>query len=174
MFGKVQLKPLIIVMMLAALPAAADGVRDSVVSQLKQQGYQEITVSRTWLGRIRILARRDGERREIIVNPRTGEILRDFWASEDDSGPVILANPGPPSTGGDGPDGGGSDSGDDGGDSGHGDGGDDSGGDDGGGDSGGGDDGGGDADADSGGESGEGEGDSGGDSGGDDGPGGDD
>lgn len=55
-----------------------------IVNQLRQQGYEEISVSRTWLGRIRIEAERGGREREIIINRRTGEILRDFWEIEDD------------------------------------------------------------------------------------------
>lgn len=65
-----------------ALPAVA-AFSDDVVVQLAQQGYQNITVSTTWLGRVRILAVRDGGTREIVLNPRTGEILRDLWTAAD-------------------------------------------------------------------------------------------
>lgn len=60
-------------------PATAATLIDKVVAQLRQQGYNEIEVSRTWLGRSRIVATSPANRREIIVNPRTGEILRDYW-----------------------------------------------------------------------------------------------
>lgn len=93
MFGKFRLFPLIAVLILTAMPVAADGLSDSVLSQLRQQGYNEIEMSRTWLGRTRIVARRDSERREIIINPRTGEILRDFWTDEDESEAQILSVP---------------------------------------------------------------------------------
>ena len=66
----------------SALPAVA-AFSDDVVVQLAQQGYQNITVSTTWLGRVRILAVRDGGTREIVLNPRTGEILRDLWTAAD-------------------------------------------------------------------------------------------
>jgi hypothetical protein len=36
-------------------------------------------VEKTWFGRNRITGTRDCGSREIIVNPKTGEILRDFW-----------------------------------------------------------------------------------------------
>lgn len=162
MLGKFRLIPLIAVLILTAMPVSADGLSDSVLSQLRQQGYNEIEMSRTWLGRTRIVARRDGERREIIINPRTGEILRDFWTHEEETDTQILSVPsngGPGESGG--PDaGGGSGGGDDsGGDHGDSDSDGDSGGDSDGGDSDGGDsDGGGDS-----GDGGEGEGDSGGD-----------
>lgn len=70
----------------AAPMAAAQGLADRIVAQLKGQGYTEIRLSRTLLGRTRIVATAPGARREIIVNPRTGEILRDFWqeTGEDD------------------------------------------------------------------------------------------
>lgn len=65
-----------------ALPAQA-AFSDDVVAQLTQQGFQNISVSTTWLGRIRIIAYRDGGTREIVLNPRTGEILRDLWTTAD-------------------------------------------------------------------------------------------
>lgn len=58
---------------------------DDVVAQLMAQGYRNISQSRTWLGRVRILAYRDGGVREIVMNPRTGEILRDLWTAVDGS-----------------------------------------------------------------------------------------
>lgn len=52
---------------------------DDVVDQLEKQGFTGIRIQRTLLGRIRITGRRQGGQREIILNPRTGEILRDLW-----------------------------------------------------------------------------------------------
>ena len=57
----------------------ADSYSDNIVVQLRQQGFLTIEVKRTWLGRVRILASSADAQREIILNPRTGEILRDFW-----------------------------------------------------------------------------------------------
>ncbi|WP_321364729.1 hypothetical protein [uncultured Celeribacter sp.] len=71
---------------LTAAPALAQttSVVDQVIAQLKSQGYTKITMGRTFLGRTRIVAQNDEMRREIIINPATGEVLRDYWEVEDD------------------------------------------------------------------------------------------
>ena len=75
-----------------AFPAHADYV-NSVRDQLSQQGYRQISVSSTLLGRTRIVAKFKSGTREIIMNPRTGEILRDLWSSaQGGSGPSIVGN----------------------------------------------------------------------------------
>jgi hypothetical protein len=75
-----------------ALPAYADYV-NSVRDQLRQQGYRQISVSSTMLGRTRIVAKSKTGTREIIMNPRTGEILRDLWSSaQGSSGPSIVGS----------------------------------------------------------------------------------
>lgn len=56
----------------------AASYEDSVVTQLRAQGYGKISIERTLLGRVRILAQMGATKREIILNPRTGEILRDI------------------------------------------------------------------------------------------------
>jgi hypothetical protein len=72
-------------------PALALTLEERLVSQLRAQGFDRITVSRTLLGRTRILALAPDQRREIIFNPRTGEILRDFWEALDGtSGGALL------------------------------------------------------------------------------------
>ena len=58
---------------------------DAVMAQLTRQGFASITSESTWLGRVRITAQRDGGVREIVLNPRTGEILRDIWSPADGS-----------------------------------------------------------------------------------------
>lgn len=65
----------------AALPAAAAEVQDSLVAQLRAQGFTSVDVSTTLLGRVRILASSDTMRREIVLNPGTGEVLRDYQES---------------------------------------------------------------------------------------------
>ena len=65
--------------LLAALPASAKGLADEIARQMAQQGFQNIGIEETWLGRTRITGIRNGGSREIIVNPNTGEILRDLW-----------------------------------------------------------------------------------------------
>lgn len=67
---------------MAVLPAMAATFVEQIVAQLQAQGFQDIQVERTWLGRARIQAMRDGTSREIVVNPTTGEILRDLWLSQ--------------------------------------------------------------------------------------------
>lgn len=54
---------------------------DEVVAQLARQGFKNIQVETTWLGRERIVADRTDGLREIILNPRSGEILRDTWTA---------------------------------------------------------------------------------------------
>ena len=66
--------------------AQARDPADEIVRELKRNRYRIETVSRTFLGRIRIVATREGGRREIIVNPATGEILRDLWVARGHGG----------------------------------------------------------------------------------------
>lgn len=61
-------------------PALAQGIVDDIVGQLRRQGFRSVVTERTLLGRVRIVASRSDGSREIIVNPRTGEILRDLWS----------------------------------------------------------------------------------------------
>lgn len=153
----------IILTVLAALsfaPFAAhadskgDAFAAKVASQLKELGYSTVEVSRTFLGRIRVEATGSAGEREIIFNPRTGEILRDF--SKSGHGGLLTLPSGDGGEGGNdvaGQEGSDDGDGDGGGDHGDGDDGGDGGGDDGGDDSGddGGDDGGdGDGDGDGG------------------------
>ena len=63
--------------------ALADSFEGSVVAQMRGQGYREINVETTMLGRVRIVGAKGGGTREIILNPRTGEILRDVVLAED-------------------------------------------------------------------------------------------
>lgn len=77
-----MLKRLILVFALtfAPAPALADaaGVRDRIVTMLREDGFTEIRLSRTLLGRMRFVATRPDAEREIVVNPGTGVILRDY------------------------------------------------------------------------------------------------
>lgn len=73
--------------------AVAASFEESVIAQLRAQGYKNITVERTLLGRVKISAKLKNGHREIILNPRTGEILRDLWIGADGgaSSPQIAA-----------------------------------------------------------------------------------
>jgi hypothetical protein len=74
----------------SALPSVvmAQGFADQIVAQLRAQGFDNISVSNTWLGRTRITAQSADGSREIIIDPRTGEILRDLWQGKG-SGNII-------------------------------------------------------------------------------------
>lgn len=92
-----RLKILTLCVALIGTPAFADEFADRIVLWLQDQGYTQFEVKRTWLGRIKIEAYADGIEREIIVNSRTGEILRDYWEIEDDDAldgaPLLLQIP---------------------------------------------------------------------------------
>jgi hypothetical protein len=62
----------------ATLPASAATVEERIAAELQAQGYEIVEANRTWLGRLRFVAETDHIRREIVVNPGTGEILRDY------------------------------------------------------------------------------------------------
>jgi hypothetical protein len=79
----VRLQTIPLLLVLLAAPPAFAGIEDTVVAQLRAQGYSEITVGRTWLGRIVIGAARDGMQREVVLNRRTGEILGDHVSALD-------------------------------------------------------------------------------------------
>ncbi|WP_422050368.1 hypothetical protein [Shimia sp.] len=86
---KLGAKIVVICLALGATPALAEQRVDSITRQLQSQGYTNIEVKRTWLGRVRIEAYRGTLEREIVVNPRTGEILRDYWEEEGDTHQVL-------------------------------------------------------------------------------------
>ena len=71
---------------LGGSPALAEGYAESIVRQLEAQGFTRIETEQTWLGRTRIVAEGAQGQREIIVNPNTGEILRDLWLAQNDGG----------------------------------------------------------------------------------------
>lgn len=105
---------------LAPISASADQIRESIVTQLRSQGFTSITVSRTLLGRARVVAQSPTLDREIIFNPVTGEIIRDYWTQRfgGQAGATIVdpnqsMNEGEEGEEGDDGDGDGSDEGDD-------------------------------------------------------------
>ncbi len=75
------MKHLILILILAMTPATAqanDAMRDRIIRELRDDGYTDIRIFRTFLGRLRFIARDDDTRREIVLNPATGVILRDY------------------------------------------------------------------------------------------------
>ena len=69
-----------------AAPVQASEFADRIILWLQDQGFTYFEVQKTWLGRIKIEAKAAGVEREIIINARTGEVLRDYWEVEDDDG----------------------------------------------------------------------------------------
>ncbi|MGQ0563457.1 MAG: hypothetical protein ACT4OK_00100 [Gemmobacter sp.] len=67
-------------------PARAEVPVERILRDLRRLGYDRISVERTLLRRTRILAVSREAQREIIVNPNTGEILRDLWIPVERSG----------------------------------------------------------------------------------------
>lgn len=70
--------------LLSGVPALAQSAQDQIVQTLRNQGYTRIEVSRTWLGRVRVHAESPFGEREIVFNPKTGAILRDYFEDEND------------------------------------------------------------------------------------------
>lgn len=64
-----------------AQSASAGSISDQVIANLKAQGFIVVQMDRTWLGRIWLIARSNSVQREIVFNPTTGEILRDYAVS---------------------------------------------------------------------------------------------
>ena len=71
-----------------ALPATAQvpdaAPSDRVVDALVAAGYTISVQERTWLGRLRIVATKGQMRREVVLNPGTGEVLRDYASQIND------------------------------------------------------------------------------------------
>ena len=83
----------------ASLPALAQveatlTPTDQILSTLKSRGYTIVDQHRTWLGRERIIATKDGTSREIVFIPATGEILRDYAYKASQIGSQRLAGDG--------------------------------------------------------------------------------
>jgi hypothetical protein len=79
-FGTKSLSIMITSALLAfGAPVHAQSIQDSIVTQLQEQGYTDIVVNRTLLGRVRVVARNQTHERELVFNPTTGELLRDYW-----------------------------------------------------------------------------------------------
>lgn len=51
---------------------------EEILITLRDHGYRILVDERTWLGRQRVIAEKNGAQRELVFNPGTGEILRDY------------------------------------------------------------------------------------------------
>ena len=92
-----------ITLLVTAAPVLAASLADQFSAELKAAGYKDIRVSRTLLGRMRVIGMRGGFKREIVFDPRTGEILRDLtvkvgsgfgWGSNDSGSSSSSSNSG--------------------------------------------------------------------------------
>lgn len=63
---------------LPASAAVGQSVEQGFAAQMRAEGYVNVQVTRTWLGRIRVLGWLDGRMREVIIHPTSGEVLRDY------------------------------------------------------------------------------------------------
>lgn len=79
----------VVALLASASFARAETRVEAVARHLTEQGYA-VEISRTFLGRARIEAHKGTLEREIILNPITGEILRDYWEGDDHS---VLGKP---------------------------------------------------------------------------------
>ena len=70
--------------------AHADEVGD-IVRWLRGLGFDDVATSRSLLGRVQIRATGAIGTRELVVNPRTGEVLRDVWV--DTGGKLVRGAP---------------------------------------------------------------------------------
>lgn len=95
-------RSIVIILCLATAPSAAPAAsHDALIQALAAEGYTRIEISRTWLGRTRISATGPGRTREIVLNRRTGEILRDF--EDVAASPPLAVMPDPPDDAGERP-----------------------------------------------------------------------
>lgn len=80
----------------AAVHAAPD-YAGQVARQLADQGYRQIEVRRSLLGKMIVTGTRPDQQREIVIDPRNGELLRDLVrrgaGAPANAGPV-LSSPG--------------------------------------------------------------------------------
>ncbi len=75
-----MLRICLICLALLGAPSAvvAQSIESQMISQLTDQGFDDLEITRTLLGRVRIIGYSDTYRRELVFNPATGEILRDY------------------------------------------------------------------------------------------------
>ncbi|KQB15203.1 hypothetical protein, partial [Rhodobacter capsulatus] len=65
--------PLALSLTLGALAARAE-TEAEIVAQMQAEGYRSIEVSTTWLRRVRIVAEGGAGLREVVIDPRNGEV----------------------------------------------------------------------------------------------------
>ena len=78
--------PLLIAAGLFGPPSHAATSEERIVNELREQGFTRVEIRRTLLGRTRILATSPAYEREIVINPASGVILRDYWTVRGSAG----------------------------------------------------------------------------------------
>ena len=78
-------------LLLASPVLAAASYEDDVARTLVGQGFIITSRRRTLLGRVRFTASRGEMRREVVVDPSSGEILRDYSQKTGDAGVEVSA-----------------------------------------------------------------------------------
>jgi hypothetical protein len=78
--------PLLIVAGLFGPPTHAATSEETIVNELREQGFTRVEIRRTLLGRTRIIATSPAYEREIVINPASGVILRDYWTVRGSAG----------------------------------------------------------------------------------------
>lgn len=71
-------------------------VQNQLLTQLRRMGYTDFTVSTTMLGRLQVIATDGIVQREIVVNPRTLEVMRDYSSPVSQSASDATLPPLPP------------------------------------------------------------------------------
>ena len=72
-----------------AFPAAARDVESELAARLRREGFSIVSRKRTLLGRVRVLAAKGKLQREVVFDPTSGEILRDYV---NDAGDIRVAS----------------------------------------------------------------------------------
>ena len=81
------MKRLIILLMFLLLPfsaAAAQTTTPDLVENLHKQGFELVSIERSWLQRLVFTFESEALKREIILNPSNGSIMRDYSEPKDD------------------------------------------------------------------------------------------
>ncbi|PYF09455.1 hypothetical protein C8J30_10827 [Rhodobacter viridis] len=86
----VRVAPLALGAVVCSASASLAETQDEIVSQMQAEGYSSIEVSTTWLNRVRIVGEGMPGAREVVIDPRNGEVLRDFT---DPTPPADMPNP---------------------------------------------------------------------------------
>jgi len=86
---KQLIRTMVVVLAMLGLPFAVQAQStplDFLIASLENQGYEINEVSRTWMGRVIVEAKSATHNREIVLDPYSGEILRDYWEMRDTGG----------------------------------------------------------------------------------------